>query len=743
MEQLIISVYGSHNAAISMYYKEKYYVVEVERWANIKNSGLVYYNAIKNPQIVFDEITNWLLSHTDGEDVDAFLVGYADTIVPKFKYKKLVRYDHHTAHAATAFYQSPYSEMLIFTFDGGGDGAFFNVYNASRTGGIKLVKAFKQDLGFPYMVLAEVLDDIKKEDLSIGNLVYAGKLMGLCAYGTVREDWIPAFNTFYDKFYYDGEAYIGGSEVMKEAMETLFASIGIQDYKYKISRYKDQLAWDIAATSQQAFENQFFKYAQNFLDEQPEMPIGLSGGCALNVLLNTKLAYQRKGKLYVPPNTNDCGMSVGGLMWYLNPHEQVDLTYSGLPVLDEKLVTKYVDELELAVCDSVSVMELAGYISEGYIVGIVQGNSEHGSRALGNRSIICAPSGNMKDTINHKVKKREWYRPFAPVVQFEDVNEYFDFEYESRHMTYAAPVREKWRSKIPAVTHQDGTGRLQTVRREQNTLMYDLITEFKKLTGYGVLLNTSFNVNGKPILTTLSDAFKLLKESSLDAVFFNKKIYFKDQESKPFLSIRKSNGKNITPLSKDDKPTICLIHNGEFTDKIVKDVEKIKKHYGDIFFASTAETNAEVCYKLDWLKTFEFGAGKHYHTDRFLNFIDREQIPHYLKLIWAREIIANNKHRFVNAAFIDYSPTTNIDKTIKELKSLEDKWRNKPNALHVNIGKNDFGIILGDCAAIEKLVDLSEIMMISALYSNSRPLTDKELLEKTIASHAAKKYMDL
>lgn len=742
MDNLIISVYGSHNAAVSMYYKGKYYVVEVERWANIKNSGLVYYNAIQNPQIVFDEISAWLLSHTEGEDVDAFLVGYADTITPKFNYKKLVRYDHHTAHAATAFYQSPYNEMLIFTFDGGGDGAFFNVYNATRQDGIKLIKAFKQDLGFPYMVLAQVLDDIKKEDLSIGNLVYAGKLMGLCAYGKVREEWIPAFDEFYDKFNYSGESYIGGSEVMKAAMEKLFSSIGVKDYKHNISRYKDQLAWDIAATSQQAFENQFYKHANEFLEAQPDMPVGLSGGCALNVLLNTKLAYQRKGKLYVPPNTNDCGISIGGILWYLKPQGQVDLTYSGLPILDKHLVTKYVDELGLTVCDSVTVPELAGYISEGYIIGIIQGNSEHGSRALGNRSIICAPSGNMKDTINQKVKKREWYRPFAPIVKFENVSKYFNFEYESRHMTYAAPVREEWRSKIPAVTHQDNTGRLQTVRREQNVLLYDLVTEFEKLTGYGVLLNTSFNINGKPILTTLADAFKLLKESSLDAVFYNNKIYFKGQENRPFLSIRKSNGKNISPLNKDDKPTICLIHAGEYSEKIIKDIEKLKKHYNDIFFASTDETNVQVCYKLDWLKTFEFGAGKHYHTDRFLNFINKEQIPRYLKLIWAREIIANNKHRFINAAFIDYFENLNIDKVIKELKSLEDKWRNNPSSLHVNLGKEGFGILLGDCVAIEKLVDISETMMISALYSNAKPLTDKELLEKTITSAAAKKYME-
>lgn len=733
MDQLIISVYGSHNAAIAMYYKGKYYVVEVERWANIKNSGLVYYNAVRNPQLVFDEITEWLLSHTDGEDVDIYLVGYADTIKPKFKYKKLVRYDHHTAHAATAFYQSPYNEMLTFTFDGGGDGAFFNVYHATRDKGIKLLEAYKQDLGFPYMVLAECLEDIKREDLSTGNLVYAGKLMGLCAYGKVIEEWVPHFNEFYDKFYYDGASYIGGTQVMQEAMQTLFKKIGVKGYVYGKSRYSGELAWNIAATSQIGFENQFYKYAKKFLDMHPNMPIGMSGGCALNVLLNTKLAYERNGNIYVPPNTNDCGMAVGGILWYLNPSEQVDLTYSGLPILDERMIVKYVDELGLSVCDSVSVKELAGYISEGYIVGVVQGNSEHGSRALGNRSILCAPSGTMKDTINHKVKKREWYRPFAPVVKLADVDKYFDFKYESRHMTYAAPIREEWKATIPAVTHEDGTGRLQTVTREQNQLVYDLITEFEALTKYGVLLNTSFNVNGKPILTTIADAFKLLKESELDAVFYKNRLYFKYGQEKPFVSIRKSNGKNITPLNPtDNKPAICFMYNGSYSDKIAEDLTRIKKHFNDIIFVSDEQSITSACYALEWLKSYETGLGKYYHNDRFSKTLKQDEIPNYLKLIWAREVLAENKARLRNVILIDYKPDMNITKIVKMLQSMESTfYTGKQRFVYQDLDVG-FGILLGDSEILTDIIDISESIMIPNLYEGPKPLEDRELLKRAI-----------
>ena len=256
-DKLILSAYGSHNAAIAMYYKGEYRVIETERWLNSKNIGLTTYMPCNHPQIVFDEITDYLLSTTDRSDVDVYLTDYVQNIRPKFHVKEALGYDHHTAHAATAFYQSAYKEALVFTFDGGGDGGFFNVYSATRQHGIKLIDKFNQDLGFPYMIICDYLKDIKKEPLSIGNLVYAGKIMGLCSYGKVRDGWVQHFENFYSKFNYIGNSVLGGAEVRFDALTELFKAIGIEDFDLESSRYEGQLAWDIAATSQKAFENQF------------------------------------------------------------------------------------------------------------------------------------------------------------------------------------------------------------------------------------------------------------------------------------------------------------------------------------------------------------------------------------------------------------------------------------------------------------------------------------------------------
>jgi carbamoyltransferase len=170
---------------------------------------------------------------------------------------------------------------------------------------------------------------------------------------------------------------------------------------------------------------------------------------------------------------------------------------------------------------------LAQDLLEGKIVGVARGKAEHGARALGNRSILCNPSiPDMKDTLNEKVKHREWYRPFAPVVRLEDVSKYFEWEGESRWMSFCPKVKEEWREKLAAITHIDGTARVQTVTREQNEWLYDLLTEFDRINGVGVLLNTSFNVDGKPILSSIKDAFKILESTQMDGLVIEN-YYFK------------------------------------------------------------------------------------------------------------------------------------------------------------------------------------------------------------------------
>jgi carbamoyltransferase len=366
------------------------------------------------------------------------------------------------------------------------------------------------DLGFPYMLFGHYLKDINFEGLSEGNLVYSGKIMGLVSYGKVREEWMDDFIAFY-KSDPNGTNY-------QEKIDVLGEAIGV---KFDIgNRLEGELAYDIATTSQRAFEECFLEVAEPYFELFPDMPICITGGCGLNIILNTRLVEEFKKEVFVGPNPNDCGIALGLMLDQTKPQEPVDITYSGLELMDLDTLGYYINNSNTYFTSHVLITsDLVKDLAEGKIIGVARGRAEHGPRALGNRSILCNPSfPEMKDILNDKVKHREWYRPFAPVVRLEDVNKYFEWDRESRWMSFCPKVKEEWKDKLSSITHVDGTARVQTVTREQNEWLYDLITEFEKETGIGVLLNTSFNVDGKPILSTIKDAFTILESTRMDGL---------------------------------------------------------------------------------------------------------------------------------------------------------------------------------------------------------------------------------
>jgi carbamoyltransferase len=519
-----IAFYGSHNAAVAVEENgELITVIEVERFLSEKNAGYAQYLVSYTRPYLLKHILKFIEDEYGISEYDKCYYLNSDTLEggTKVHYEKLIPAKehinclHHLSHAACGLYQTDYDEALIISFDGGGNDGFFNVYHASDRETITLLDKYNLDLGFPYMSFGDYLGDIRKEPaLNIGNLVYSGKIMGLCSYGEVNEDWLPHFENYYRRKP-DGLNYI---EFLGELGEQTGLVFDINN------RLTGQTSWDVAKTSQIAFENVFMEMAQPFLDEYPNIPLITVGGCALNILLNTKLQQILDRPVFVPPNPNDCGIATGMILNHMKPEKAVDVTYAGVPVLDKHTLMSHVEERRGR---ELSIDTLTDDLANGSIVGVVRGTSEHGPRALGNRSIICNPAyPDMKDILNAKVKNREWYRPFAPVCKLEDVEKYFDFEGESRWMSFCPTVKEEWREKLVSITHVDGTARVQTVTEEQNPWLYNLLTEFEKKSGIGVLLNTSFNVNGKPILSRYSDAFKVYDKTEMDCLLLED-YYFK------------------------------------------------------------------------------------------------------------------------------------------------------------------------------------------------------------------------
>jgi len=551
-----ISFHGSHNGAIVLEQNgEILCVIEIERFLNYKNVGIAQYKTPAYIMMVVEQLVKWIekeygiteyencyYSSTDfiGENFEGKYRAFQTNAM--FKAKNYIHGSHHESHANGVFYQSDYKEALIFSFDGGGDDGKFNVYHAIRGQEMtrlaqimnpnEELKHVYYDLGFPYMSFGHYLKDINFEWISDGNLTYPGKIMGLVSYGQWNSDWLSDFMDFF-KSNPDGT-----NDDYDKKIKALGEKIGLE---FDINnRLEGQVAYDVAATAQKAFEECFIEIAKPYFEQYPDVPICITGGCGLNILLNTRIKQEFGKEVFVGPNPNDCGIALGLMLKHLKPENVIDITYKGLPILDRHLLAQYIchypnvkklmtKDQEFHPHEQWDPSILVDDLVNGKIVGVVQGQAEHGPRSLGHRSILCNPSiADMKDVLNEKVKHREWYRPFAPVVRQEDVSKYFEFNGESRWMSFCPKVREEWRDKLAAITHIDATARVQTVTKEQNEWLYDLLTSFEAETGIGVLLNTSFNVNGRPILSTYADAFKIYNETQLDCLLLEDYYIRKD-----------------------------------------------------------------------------------------------------------------------------------------------------------------------------------------------------------------------
>ena len=251
--------------------------------------------------------------------------------------------------------------------------------------------------------------------------------------------------------------------------------------------------------------------------------ICIAGGIGLNSVANERIIKESPFKnIFILPASNDAGIALGcAYFGYYNILKGTErkpyIAYTGKEYSDEEIL-KSLKDLKYYKSDDIT-KEVAKLLSEKKIIGWFQGRSEYGARALGNRSILCDPTGGeMKDILNDKVKHRESFRPFAPAVLYEEANRFFEIKEECPYMLRIVNVLEKAKSQLQAITHVDGTARIQTVVRKQNPIYYDLINEFYKLTKIPVILNTSFNVAGEPIVETPEDAIKCFLGTEIDVL---------------------------------------------------------------------------------------------------------------------------------------------------------------------------------------------------------------------------------
>jgi len=518
-----LSIYGSHDSSVTFLDDESYCILEYERFVKKRYAAFSSnFETHEDPRVgcgTTQQQRESFLQYIKtklNRKIDLILynelnkkdISLVSEYFPDAKFKKM---EHHKAHACSSFYQSGYDEAIVVSIDGGGmdyDGiATTKVYHA-KNNKMQTIHRSTLNIGNSYGAIGYLISEIKHGlDSKVYCLSYAGKTMGICAYGKPRKEWYPAMRRFYKS---------GGRNfsILEECINT----------KTEKNCISGQLAYDLAATSQFIFEEECMKIILPFLKKY-NCNIVLTGGCALNVLYNQRLRkiMNKLGLgLYVSPNPNDCGLSLGQMLTEY-PNQINEVVYNGFEILDKDKLINMVEERGAKKIDSKGIVDL---LREGKILGLVYGNSEVGPRALGNRSIICDPSFlDMKDTLNKKVKFREWYRPFAPVCLLEDANDYFIDAFESNYMSYAPSVKDKYREKLPSITHEDGTARLQTVTKDQHFIFWSILNEMKNRAGIPVILNTSFNIKGLPILTSIEDALYVLDNTEMDYVVVEDYIF--------------------------------------------------------------------------------------------------------------------------------------------------------------------------------------------------------------------------
>jgi len=477
--------------------------------------------------------------------------------------EKLLFSEHHLSHAASAFFPSPFEEAIVLTLDGVGEWATTTVA-VGKKNKLEIIKEihFPHSLGLLYSAFTYYT----------GFKVNSGeyKLMGLAPYGK------PTFkDTIIDKLIdlkEDGSFkldmkyfnYATGLTMTNNKFAKIFGH-PVRDPKKDLLT---QFHMDIASSIQAVTEEIVLRITKNILSKYKIKNLCLAGGVALNCVANGKILKEKIFEnIWIQPAAGDAGGSLGAALAYWH-HElekprvefkdKMKGSYLGPKFendfIEQKLKSLKANYKKYSREEMISLT--AKELSNEKTVGWFQGRMEFGPRALGGRSILADPrSEKMQKELNLKIKFRESFRPFAPSVLREDVNEWFELNNDSPYMLLVSEVKENKqikmnvedeklfgidklnvkRSSVPAITHVDYSARIQTVHKDTNPRYYDLITQFKENTNCPVLVNTSFNVRGEPIVCSIDDAFNCFMGTNLDILVLEDYILYKDQQDKSLI----------------------------------------------------------------------------------------------------------------------------------------------------------------------------------------------------------------
>ena len=520
----LISTYSGHESSISFYDNGKITVIELDKLTGEKYFSLASMSTVEQYEL-FEQVME--LAGVEN-DFDMWINGsYHQRRNGVLEFRKLENIinskrmifgpGHHMCHAHSAFWQSPFDTAWLVSSDGGGNDGFFNIYHCNkRSGPTPDEQIDRFDFGTVYGLIGAVLPQVGKSTTWFYDV--AGKAMALAGQwdGKVPEELKKALRGIFSSSagaWKELGTITGLDYTPKSGKNVNNQNIKRTRTKGKFIYFDDQrLGLKLAKTNQQVLQE---KFEAVITDRQYNIGLHddnviLTGGVALNITNNENIKNKFKLNTFIPPNPTDGGLSLGGLFWYMHlvglEIPEQDYKFSGTPLIQNKPIKKK---------RKTSIKTLAKMIKNGAILGIIEGDSELGPRALGRRSIICDPSNkDIVERLNKDIKHREWYRPFAPIMLEDHLMWVESYSHDDlTKMSYGTKVSLEFERLYPAVVHADGTARVQ-ICDDKDSTVYKLLQEIGT-----PLLNTSFNDNGKPIVSNVEDAYMMLP--SLDGIVIN------------------------------------------------------------------------------------------------------------------------------------------------------------------------------------------------------------------------------
>jgi carbamoyltransferase len=545
-----------HNSSVSLFKNDKLiFAVEEERFTGIKNDSSFPYKSLEyivenfnlsdenveavcfyeTPKLKFYRIIDNFLKNPIKSlkiTISSLIKLNKDVKTLKreaSKFSDILYYEtHHNSHLYYSYYTSPFDDAIVVSVDGVGETDSM-VYGVFKNGKMetKSILKYPHSLGLFYSAMTSFLGFKPNEG--------EYKLMGLAGFGDselyysrVRDLLSGSFSDIKnDMSYFNWN--ISDKSMFTERLGCVFGFPNRLPEEGICIHHKD-----LAASVQRVYEEVLFDTLNILYEKEGLDNLCLGGGCAYNGVANGKITTHTPYKdVWIPPAPSDAGSSVGAVLGYIHNNRKVVNKVNETPFLGPEYSDSYIETMKVPNLTKYTDEELINFLikelSVGKIVGICRGKSEFGARALGNRSIIANPFiTGMRDKMNHVIKKREGFRPFAPMVAYEKQFDYFDKNDYIPYMNQVVSVRDYYKSYLIEVSNVDGSSRVQSVSVDLNKFMYNLLNSFSEKTGHApILLNTSFNVMNQTMVLTPEMAYDTFLTTDIDILVLNNYVIYK------------------------------------------------------------------------------------------------------------------------------------------------------------------------------------------------------------------------